>query len=484
MPKNILVVDDHPVMLKYMQQLLEREGHRVEIARDGYDALDLLVTYAPDIMFIDLIMPKIGGDKLCRIVRRMPHLKHSYLVIVSAAVAELASERDRIGADLYIAKGSFKMMSGHILEAIRAADAPHSGNRSRPMVGTENDQIARRMTRELLSHARRLETILESIDQGILEVFSGKVVYANSAALDLFGVFQEELLARYVADLFEPVDRGRVKSLLSSGGGRPDPIGTNRPLNLKGRRVVLRNFPLMDEASSSIVMVYDVTDQLHNEFQRQHDRKMDAIGLLAGIAGRALHKQTDGMLQITDKLLEEMTSGIPRRRMIHRVGQNLRRLGDLSRQMLLLADAAKNRSSGTLRSIPGGTETILLADNGAITRRVDALILEDLGYTVKIARTGRDAVVKYRARFDKHYSKIDLVILDVDLPDWSPSEICDQLKRINPGVKILLTGEAEPVQEDWESLGPERLGFITKPFDMYRVSGTIRGLLDLTQAAP
>ena len=73
MGKKILLVDDDRVLLKFASDLLEKKGHEVATAQDGFAALNLLTSFYPDIMFFDLIMPKIDGDKLCHIVRKMPH---------------------------------------------------------------------------------------------------------------------------------------------------------------------------------------------------------------------------------------------------------------------------------------------------------------------------------------------------------------------------------------------------------------------------
>jgi len=70
--KKILVVDNDPVVLRLMTNFLEKKGHQVLTAKDGLFALDVLKTHTPDVMFIDLVMPNIGGEKLCRIVRSMP----------------------------------------------------------------------------------------------------------------------------------------------------------------------------------------------------------------------------------------------------------------------------------------------------------------------------------------------------------------------------------------------------------------------------
>ena len=94
MKKKILLVDDDRVLLKYLTNVLEREGHQIETVEDGISALNRLTVSAPDVILLDLILPKIDGDKLCRVIRKMDHLKASYLVVISAAVAELEIDLD------------------------------------------------------------------------------------------------------------------------------------------------------------------------------------------------------------------------------------------------------------------------------------------------------------------------------------------------------------------------------------------------------
>ncbi|MDY0040156.1 MAG: response regulator, partial [Desulforhabdus sp.] len=105
--KKILVVDNHPVILKFMTQLLNNAGHEVLTAEDGLSALDLLQTYTPDIMFVDLVMPNIDGKKLCKIVRRMADFEAVHLIILSGIAAEEQVNPQDLGADFCIAKGSF-----------------------------------------------------------------------------------------------------------------------------------------------------------------------------------------------------------------------------------------------------------------------------------------------------------------------------------------------------------------------------------------
>ena len=159
MKKKILVVDDDRVMLKFISKLLTREGHDVQTAEDGFAALNLLSELIPDIMFFDLIMPKIDGGKLIKIVRSMPQMENCNLVIISAAVAEIDFDFEETGADSYIAKGPFSSMAEHIKAAIELSDKPRGRQISKPIRGLES-VYARQLTKELLSRNRHLETIL------------------------------------------------------------------------------------------------------------------------------------------------------------------------------------------------------------------------------------------------------------------------------------------------------------------------------------
>ena len=284
MKKNILVVDDDRVMLKFISKLLTREGHEVVAAEDGFAALTLLSTFTPDIMFFDLIMPKIDGGKLIQIVRSMPPLKHCYLVIISAAVAEIDFDFEQTGADSYIAKGPFSSMSEHIKEVIEASDDPKAKQEEKPIRGLDN-VYARQLTKELLSRSRHLETILESMAEGILEVFSNKIVYANGVAVALLGLPPEKILAAYPPDVFNESVGKQLDDILKSESEEPVEIGEKTPVALNGRQIAIKILPVKGETSTVIIMITDVTERKRLEMQLQHIQKMEAIGTIAaGVA--------------------------------------------------------------------------------------------------------------------------------------------------------------------------------------------------------
>jgi PAS domain S-box-containing protein len=301
MKKKILLVDDDRVLLKYLTNLLEREGHEVTTVEDGISALHLLTTYTPDVIFLDLILPKIDGDKLCRVARKMEHLKACYLVVISAAVAEMEIDLAEIGADRYIAKGPFAAMAEHVLAAIKASDTQERGEKPKSIMGLEA-VYPRQLTKELLSRNQHMEAILESMAEGILETYEGKIVYVNSAAISLFGVPEEKILISYPPDLFDAKSQYRVEQLLKSSTTSPAEIGENTPLDLHGRQVTIQNIPVSE--TTSIMLITDVTERKRLELQLQHAQKMEAVGTIAGGVAHNFRNTLAG-IQVNSQVIQE-----------------------------------------------------------------------------------------------------------------------------------------------------------------------------------
>jgi two-component system cell cycle sensor histidine kinase/response regulator CckA len=286
MDKKILVVDNHPVMLKFMVNLLEKEGHQVMTAKDGIEALEILKNYVPHIIFVDLIMPNISGDKLCSIIHNTPSLKDVYLVLLSAIAAE--EEMTNIAelkANACIAKGPFDKMRKYVLEVISRSDSDGLASFSEKILGLE-EVGSREITSELLSVKKHFEIILESINEGILELNATmQVVYANPVAVTLFDIPEETLLSSNFIDLFQENDRQKAATLLEKAGFSPEETIEDFSVELNGRQIELKILPLKKEASKAVVILSDVTEKKQREAQLRQAQKMEAIGTLAaGIA--------------------------------------------------------------------------------------------------------------------------------------------------------------------------------------------------------
>ncbi len=138
-------------------------------------------------------------------------------------------------------------------------------------------------------------------------------------------------------------------------------------------------------------------------------------------------------------------------------------------------DARKGQPAGKPKAEPlTGTETILFVDDEEEILWVGRRILESLGYTVHTACDGRNAIEFYR----EHQETVDVVVLDLVMPDLGGQEVFEQLKRIDPAVKVLLSSGYGTTHQVRGLLSMGCKGFIQKPYDTTRMSRVIRRILD------
>ena len=332
--KKILVVDNHPIMLKYMAGLLEKKGYRVITAEDGLSALEILEDYLPDIIFVDLVMPNIDGRKLCRIIRGLPKLKDVYLIILSAIAAEDDLDCIELGVDACIAKAPFNKMEKHILTALNRLGSGSSYHMPRKTIGLE-DIHARTITQELLADKKHFEVILASMSEGILEItHEAKVVYANPAALSTIGIPEVEFLASNFTDLFAEKDRKRVEHMLVNMRNISQTNTPDSLVPMKNKRVELKFLPLEREGHRSIVMLNDVTEQKRNEAQLQQAQKMEAIGTLAAGIAHDFNNLLMGIQGYASLMLLQTHSTHPHYKMLRGIEKQVQSGSKLTKQLL------------------------------------------------------------------------------------------------------------------------------------------------------
>ena len=283
--KTILVVDNHPLTLKLLVELLKRQGHEVIAAEDGLAALEILKKVKPDIVFTDLIMPNINGEKLCQIIRGRDDLKHIHIVIYSATELEDQHNILKIGADACIVKGPLKNTEAHIVRVIEHIDAGTLHKLKGKILGGE-DLYKRHITSELLFSKRHSELIFNSLPEGVLEFTpEGKIFQANAAALALCGLREEHLLGSNFFELFRGEDRERVRNLLHI----PDPappliIDEAAPILLNGKMVSVHFLPSRDATHAFVIAIMrDLTEKIATTrklelLQRQQERILNAVG--------------------------------------------------------------------------------------------------------------------------------------------------------------------------------------------------------------
>lgn len=121
-----------------------------------------------------------------------------------------------------------------------------------------------------------------------------------------------------------------------------------------------------------------------------------------------------------------------------------------------------------------GTETVLLVDDEEIVIGVGKQMLQKLGYSVLVARSGEEAVEVYKNSPDD----VDLVLLDMIMPGMEAGETYDRLKAINPQIKVLLSSGYALDQKAGAVIDRGCNGFIQKPFNMQILEAKIGEILE------
>ncbi len=121
-----------------------------------------------------------------------------------------------------------------------------------------------------------------------------------------------------------------------------------------------------------------------------------------------------------------------------------------------------------------GNEKILFVDDEDMIINETSELLETLGYSVLVATSGKEAIKIYQ----ENNQKIDLVILDIIMPEMGGGEVYDNLKRINPQIKVLLSSGYSLDSSAANILERGCNGFIQKPFNLTQLSQKVREVVE------
>jgi DNA-binding response OmpR family regulator len=105
MTQRILIVDDEPNIVVPLEFLMRREGFDVAVAGDGQAALDALAASVPDLVILDVMLPKLSGFEVCRRIRADPRLAGLKVLMLTAKGRDQEVEKGLgLGADAYVTK--------------------------------------------------------------------------------------------------------------------------------------------------------------------------------------------------------------------------------------------------------------------------------------------------------------------------------------------------------------------------------------------
>jgi DNA-binding response OmpR family regulator len=103
--KRILIVDDEPNIVVSLEYLMKKEGFDVAVASDGEAALAMVASFKPDLVLLDVMMPKKSGFEVCQAMRADPACAGIRIVMLTAKGRDPEVAKGMaLGADLYVTK--------------------------------------------------------------------------------------------------------------------------------------------------------------------------------------------------------------------------------------------------------------------------------------------------------------------------------------------------------------------------------------------
>ncbi len=105
MALKIMVIDDSKTIRRTAETLLKNEGYEVIVATDGFEALSMIADHQPDLIFLDIMMPRLDGYQTCALIKHHRVFRHTPVVMLSSKDGLFDRARGRVvGSDHYITK--------------------------------------------------------------------------------------------------------------------------------------------------------------------------------------------------------------------------------------------------------------------------------------------------------------------------------------------------------------------------------------------
>jgi len=104
-PIRVLVIDDSNTIRRSAELFLRQAGYEVILAEDGFDALAKISDHQPQVIFVDIMMPRLDGYQTCALIKQHPQLKSTPVIMLSSKDGVFDRARGRLaGSDRYLTK--------------------------------------------------------------------------------------------------------------------------------------------------------------------------------------------------------------------------------------------------------------------------------------------------------------------------------------------------------------------------------------------
>ncbi len=303
--KKILIADDSPVVSKVLSMVLRGGGYEVVLACDGIEATQAVYNEMPDLIVLDIFMPRMNGYQVCRLLKHDPAVAHIPVIINTGSEGRGAEFWSRhTGADAFMLKGSpprdLLALISTTLEGRRAQPAVRPRSPGPEEILSKVSALADAELHETTIKGLELKTIVDNLCEGILVLNEqGCVSSANHFLCRMLGKEEAEVLGKHAPEvlgepageqaqrLCEQALQGRetlsVDSVLCDTQGRETPVSINvAPLNdylgeVVGCVALFQDITRRKQVEGLIQLKNDLTDMII------HDLRTPLTSVLTGL---------------------------------------------------------------------------------------------------------------------------------------------------------------------------------------------------------
>lgn len=269
--KSILFADDDRFFREAFGEFLKEQGYQVRLAADGLEAMKAVRDEPPDLIVLDLVMPKVDGGRVCLYLHEDSRFQHIPIIVFSALAARDILGLQGVSADAYVAKGPLPIVTKNILAAIQHVELyGRSAPLEEAVFGYEGFR-PRRLVTELLSMKRHMDVLRRIMSEGVIEADGeDRIFYVNPSALAMLDAGEQTLIGSKLWEAFGPTHREEVER--TTDALRTDPKVKRHELtfDLKGRRLKASLTPLWDdEVYTGLLVLFEKIGQLRPDHARE-----------------------------------------------------------------------------------------------------------------------------------------------------------------------------------------------------------------------
>jgi len=211
MQKKVLVVDSDFFFVEFLGELLEKRGYQVLKAYNGKEGIAKLEDESVDILFADLVLPKVDGRRFFKLIRTKYNQNHFPMVALSGTMIEQLGSLQEIGADYFIAKGPIDKLTVKLNEFMAEMEIRPFVPSVDKKILAASDIFPRRDAMELLNSLLFHQAVIDCAAVGIIIVDDDtRIINANGAALEIIGKSSVDVINCPVADLFVDGERAEI----------------------------------------------------------------------------------------------------------------------------------------------------------------------------------------------------------------------------------------------------------------------------------